>query len=242
MAETNGAASEGDVSAEETTTPTELNEAQKAQVAEMVAGESKKWEKHFQGIADRDIGVANRKAQGLTQRLKATEQAHVATRGRLMETDPTLAGTLEVEELRAQNRVYQQSELDGEQSRQMVEVETRWRGGLHTILKGMGVDPSDTKLDWGTNLEPNDFLGIQERVMTSASKIVDENKNTEFGKLRTELDDKFAQFRKDQGLDSPDTTTPPGAAGVRKVTKAELRKMPAAEYQELVKEGKLQIV
>ena len=238
MVDDNGAASEGDVSA----TPTELNEAQKAQVAEMVAGESKKWETHFQSIADRDIGVAQRKEAGIRAQLNAANEARTAIGGKLRESDPALAESMDNAELRAQNQAYQRAELDNQQAQVTSEIKRKWEGILTNFIDGAGLKANDPRIDWGTNLDPIDFLGIQERVMTSVNKITKEENEGAIGKLRQEFDDKHTQNRKDLGLDSPDTTTPPGAAGVRKVTRAELKKMPVAEYQALTKEGKLQIV
>jgi len=157
--------------------------------------------REMQGIKDREVAQALQRARFAEETLASTEAGY-------RELDPQGA---EVARLKGYERAYQEDRQRQQIEQQVAASKQVFYDGMTQSITEMGIDPYDKRMDWATDApDPNT---AQRRILASAGKILNEDRKAEVTRLRQELKDEMQQFRKDQGLDSHDTTTSPGVVG-----------------------------
>jgi hypothetical protein len=85
----------------------------------------------------------------------------------------------------------------------------------------MEIDPSDARIDWAT--DATNYVERQKRILKSAAKIAKERQTKVQEELSKKLsDDITARVKKDLGVDSVDTSTPPTATSTQVFKESEI--------------------
>ena len=150
-----------------------------------------------------EVARAERRARLAETTLQATQES-------LNRLDPDAAKDVELARLRAREQgqvVMEQEDVAGKAQQ---EFHQQFVEGLNQFITGLGVDPKDPRIDWGTNA-PN-YLEAQKRVLNSVSTIQKEKLQTIQSGLEKRLADleKKAKGEADIEANSVDTTNPSG--------------------------------
>ena len=185
----------------ETPQPQPLSEAQEARVAQLVAEQmeaaKETGRREMQGKKDREVADAQRRA-------RFAEDSLGRVRGKYSELDPEARQTLQNEDLQAEVNFYRTREAQESQERQATAFTQTLNASLLAHLEDLGIDSHDKRIDWAN--DATDFVQGQTRFNKSVAKIVKEDKS----KVHKDADEKLAKERKEQGLDSVDTSIPVG--------------------------------
>ena len=185
---------------------TRMEEAATKAVTEANEVSSKRFSE-YQSQTQKQLNVEKGIARSAQNRERGLDNSRIALERPLAELSPEVAASVRNSHNEAEVTRLRQAEVDNDQSRQMQEIEGNWRGVLERNLKKMGVDPTDSKLDWATDLAPTDFLGIQERLYDSA---IDISREAMTAKVGQETDDKITKALKDAGINQVETGAPTG--------------------------------
>lgn len=192
----------------ETPQPQPLSEAQEARVAQLVAEQmeaaKETGRREMQGKKDKEVAEAQRRA-------RFAEDSLGRVRGRYSDLDPEARQTLESEDLQGEVNFYRTRDAQEAQARQAMEFTQVLNASLLAHLDDLGIDPKDKRIDWAN--DATDFIQGQSRFNKSVAKIVKEDTTTAKSKAQTEAAEKLAKERKEQGLDSVDTSIPVGKTG-----------------------------
>jgi len=183
-------------------------------VAAAIARESDQAKKEIQSAKDR----ARNEVEQAQKRARFAEERLNKVKGGYEGLDPEVRERFELEDSKTQLSYYKQRELDEATRRNAEEYVKKLETSLANHLKEVGVDPSDSRIDWAT--DESNFLVGRERFDKSVAKILKEKGSAS----QKAMDDKFKELernlRKELGVDSPDTTI---ASGVKKEDGLEAR-------------------
>ena len=204
---------EGEVSTEGTASTEETPEQEqpltREQVQQLIAEQTEIAKeigrREMQGIKDREVAEAQRRARG-------AEGTLARVRSQYGNLDPEVRQTLETEELRARVGHYQSQEADDALYQQAMATVNVFEGNLAQFITDMGIDPNDKRINWGDRNSMN-LAQRQDIVLKSVTKIHKENTKTAEGKRSQDSKDMEARLRKDLGLDSVDTSASASAGG-----------------------------
>ncbi len=164
--------------------------------------------RHFQSVSDRVVADKEREMAALRRRAKLAEEEASALRPTVAESDPQAA---ELARLRAREKVYSESEQEEIKQKQAKEANDAMNQRLLKKLADAGIDPNDSRVDWGGNTY--DYYEGMERFHASVEAIKAEKVvAAALKKQSQQLKDAELQRRKELGLDSVDTGTG-GATG-----------------------------
>ncbi len=206
-----GAVPEGTVSTEADTksveTDKETQSAQpltQAQISKMIedalAPAKEAALREIQSVKDRaaaEVEKARRKAT-------INEDTLNQVRGTLKEADPNLASQLELAELRARDQHHKEYEMNEGVKQQLTAFDQAFHTGVNQFLGSLGIDPKDTRLDWGSDAK--DYLEKRNRIDNSVGKILSENRKEAEKKMTQDFKTLESKIRKELGLDSVDTS------------------------------------
>ena len=182
-----------------------LTEARIAQiVAEQVEIATNKAKGEIQSVKDK----ARVEVERATRRVTEAEGTVGAYKGKLSEVDPEAAATLRLGELEQKERFYRSRDATEAQKAQATQFDSAFVDSMNQFITGMGLDPTDKRIDWGTDAA--DYLSKQGKILASISQINKENTKASEVKLDQKLKDEIAKTRRDLGLDSVDLTTSAG--------------------------------
>ncbi len=208
------------------------DEVRKA-VDEALAQNRSTLERDWQSKKDREVAAERRKAQTLQkalETLKANGNTDVETVVDKATTESELG-------------FYHQRDKE---SQQQEEARREWLDGLSQIqqdIQTWGVNPADKRLNEAFNKTMQRSYGdpkaqlraIKEVMLSTARDIAKEDTRKS---MSNEFDDRFANLRKELGLDSPGVAGASAPVGKgRKPTYDELRKATPDEYEKKVKSG-----
>ena len=187
----------------ETTAPDKFAELK----AELLA-EVEKAKSHFQGVKDREVGTAKREAGNYRKRAEQLESIIEPLR-----QNPAFRATLAQAEQSAYARIGQQRERqEAEEQAKQEFFET-----LEDHVSELGIDRADTRIDWGR--DAREIKEANKRFHKSLAKIQKEDSTSLEEKIlkriRSEQEDEKARQRREDGIDSVDTTVS-GGAGIKK--------------------------
>jgi len=209
-----------------------FSDAQTSAIQQLIAeqtGQAKEaGRREMQGIKDREIADAQRRA-------RSAEDAAARVRGRYENLDPDARQALENEDLRAENLAFKQREQQGLFESQRATEEQALVQALMEHLSDMGIDPKDTRIDWAQEATTR-AEGLR-KFNKSVAQIAKEDASANAKEAEQDAKDKLAQERKEAGLDSTDTGTLPGVSGKRTYTQAQIsdRKFWEANKDEILK-------
>lgn len=128
------------------------------------------------------------------------------------DTDPEAA---ELARLRASDKYHRTMGAAQVQRQQAEAFDKSFQDNINQFITQMGVDPNDKRIDRGDDAK--DYLSKQQRILTSVSKIQQENQAGTQKKLEGDLAQRQKDFegkiRKDLGLDTEETGVSPGIGG-----------------------------
>jgi len=177
-----------------------LTELVNAKVAEALSKVTEASKREIQSTKDK----AKAEVESALRKARLAETVQEATMRQVRASDPDAYTSIELARYKAQEEAAKTLELEEVSRRQFEEFQSQFTGSLREIVTDMGIDPTDSRIDWATDA-PN-YLEANKRVMKSAAKIK-KDKETEWQK---EQDEKFKaaekKLRIDLGLDSVDTS------------------------------------
>jgi hypothetical protein len=158
-----------------------------------------------------------RKLQSVNDRLIAkkpnTEVIHPKIRQRILAQNPDFEQELRLAEYEARDEADKVSEQETEQQRRAEETAKQTNDALLTLLQDSGIDPKDSRLDWGLG-EKIDYATGLSRFNKSVAKIIkerDAQKETAItARLKQQEADIEARLRKSLGIETVNT----GGGGV----------------------------
>lgn len=160
--------------------------------------------REMQGIKDREVATADRKAR-LAESKSAGYESSFAN------LDEDTRKDVELAQLKSRDQYYQSRESEETQRQQVAAFDQSFHTNLNQFITSMGVDPNDKGIDWGD--DATDYLAKQQRVLSSVAKIQKVNAKVTEDKKTQDFKELEAKLRKDLGLDSVDTST---SAGISK--------------------------
>jgi len=189
----------------ETPQPLSLTEEQiNTKISEAVSKELEIAKREIQSAKDKSTAEVT----SALKRAKLAETTLQSMRGSLKEADPEVAQTLELAELRARDQHYKESEGQDYARQQQTVFDQSFHTQMNQFIVGMGIDPNDPKIDWGT--DATNYLDKQQRILSSLGGIQKANSKTAEEKRSQEVKELEAKLRKELGLDSVDTSSPVG--------------------------------
>jgi len=191
-------------------------------IKRMVAEETEKVKRAFQ--SEKDIAI-KRARQESEQAIAAAEERAAAVMRKLAEGDPEGAASLQLADRDAKLNQYQRREQEAAAIRQAAEFDNTFKTNMAESLKALGIDPTDKKIDWAE--DAGDYFQRQQRILHSAGKLQQSQRE----KDKMEWKEEFAKFRREQGFDSVDTSTPAGT-GSRTFTRKQIAAMSDTEFAE----------
>ena len=169
-------------------------------IAEQLGAAKEAGRREMQGIKDREVGEAQRRA-------RFAEDSLARIRGRYADLDPEARQALEAEEMRGQLGYYQSREAQTVQRDQMMATVNAFEGNISQFITDVGIDPNDKRIDWGDRNSMN-LTQRQDTILKSVAKIQKENTKASEGKVSQTIKEEIAKARKELGLDTVDTSTP----------------------------------
>lgn len=176
--------------------------------------EVEKAKREIQSTKDRALAEAERARKAL-QRAQWAESTIEGIRQNVGDLDPDVQAKIELAELRAKDKSYQTAEQEEQSRQQMNAFIQTFNSQMNQFITDAGIDPNDKRIDWGQDAK--DYFDVQRRILASVNtirrenvKMEQDNRVKEIKDLEAKFEAKYAQTRKDLGLDSVDTSTPVG--------------------------------
>lgn len=188
------------------TEPPQQQPLSEERIRGIIAEAGEKATREIQSVKDK----ARHEVEAAQRRAIQAESTLGVVRGKMSELDPDTASAMRLAELETRDRYYRDREAQEGQVAQYRQTHDAFHQNMNQFITGMGLDPSDKRIDWGTESEP--LLAKQEKILASVGKISKETTKSAEEKLRQELKDTEARLRKDLGIDSVDTSTPVGVS------------------------------
>ena len=174
-------------------------------VAEAIARSTEAAKREIQSTKDRATAEVN----AALRRASLAESTLGEARTHLQDVDPEVAKEMELVELRSREKGRKAMEQEEAMRQQQIAFHEQFHSNLTQFITGLGVDPSDKRIDWGSD-SPN-YLEAQRRVLDSVSKIQKENIQTMQSGLEKRLKDLEAKVgQANIEANSVATTTSPG--------------------------------
>lgn len=147
----------------------------------------------MQGIKDREVAQYRRQAE-------QAQGTSYAIRSKIADLDPDVQKELELAELR-QFRAQMAQEVAQRQQLEAMEGTIRaFEEQMAEHVKELGVDPNDKRIEWGD--KSTDLITRQKTILSSAGKIVKEQRSQMEKTLEKKLQDFESEFRVKYGLES----------------------------------------
>ncbi len=199
-------------------------------IRELVSKEVETVRRQLQSDKDKAVSEVRREAERARAEAFANRREADELATQFGAVDPQAA---ELASLRARDRRYREQESHNMSEQQRQTFDNQFRDKVAKIAKKMGVDPSDSRIDWG--LTSSDYLERLDVVTDSVEKIATETRNAEKVAFEKTFSEKIlAQARKELSMDSVDTSAP--ASGMPgKYTLKQVDAMSSAEVRELRK-------
>lgn len=161
--------------------------------------------REMQSIKDREVAEVQRKAELAESRAKAYET-------NLTDLDEETRAKLEAGKKNGELDYYKTRIQEEESRKQQEAYYEKLNQSLKDEVSVLGIDPSDSRIDYATDA-PDYFEG-RKRFSASLAKIVKQDKEKTSQDVMKQAEERFkkleADFRKEHGLDSQDTTTSKG--------------------------------
>lgn len=177
-------------------------------IAEATAQAREVGRREMQGIKDREVGEANRRARLAESRVTAYDTSFKGL-------DEETQKDVELARLRGESQYYQTFEQDEKQRREAELYGQRLMDSIVDSVKLLGIDPNDKRIDWApTETDP---LIARGKIDASVAQIVKDDAKVAETKLeerllaRIEADN--LKNRVDAGLESHDKSASEGAGG-----------------------------
>jgi len=189
----------------------QLTEEQEARITQLVqekvdlatrtATESARRE--IQSVKDK----ARREVEDLQSRERLAQTRLTGVQSSLGDIDPEVRDRINNADLRAQNQILRQEEDRRARMQQQEQFDTSFKGSIAQHISGLGLDPSDSRIDWAEDTT-GDYLAKQQRILASVAKIQTEERKKQTPDVEQLTRDIEASVRKSMGLDSPTVDTP----------------------------------
>ncbi len=161
--------------------------------------------REMQAIKDKEVAEIKRKADLAERRVKAVDAS-------LTDLDEETRAKVEHQKQKVELESYRTREQEDESRRQQEAYYEKLNQSLKDEVTSLGIDPSDKRIDYAEDAK--DYFDGRKRFSDSLAKIVKSEKETLEKTLVTKAEERFKQmeadFRKQHGLDSHDTTTSTG--------------------------------
>ena len=177
-----------------------------AKVAEEVRKATEAARREIQSVKDR----SRAEIESAQRRARLAETTLGETKTRVKDLDPDVAKEMELVELRARVSTQTMSEQEEQTKRAQLEFQQQFYSGLNQFVSALGVDPNDTRIDWGTDAA--NYLEAQTRVLNSVAKIQKEAQTTAQSSWEKRLKTLEEQTKKAENIEvnSVNTTTSSG--------------------------------
>ena len=165
-------------------------------------------DRHWQSVKDKEVKVARRETGEYRKRAEQSDAVLESLRN-----NPNLRIPLATAEQSARARLYEQQErMQAEEQAKQEFFDT-----LEDHVRDLGIDVSDQRVDWAR--DARDIKEANRRFHKSLAKIQKEDSTSLEEKIlkriRSEQEDEKARQRREDGIDSVDTTVS-GGAGIKK--------------------------
>jgi len=147
--------------------------------------------REMQGIKDREVAEAQRRAQLAQERL-----GQVSTKFR--EVDPDAASLADQS---AELQYYRQQSAEEAQRQQIWATIQTFEFNMKQFITDLGIDPNDKRIDWG---DPNSqsLNERQGKILKSVGVIKKENDKSKEDRQKRDSDERKLQAEKDSGIHS----------------------------------------
>ena len=207
-------------------------------VAKALAVETEKSRREIQSAKDRAMAELQGR-QSAERRARLAENTQSAVTKHLQSLDPDVAKEFELAQLRAEREGRMTLEQEEQMRQQQTDFHSRFQSGLTTYAQSVGVDVKDARLDW--NIDPADYLGSQQRFLSSVAKIQNDKVKSLEASIDTKIKESEKRIKKDLGVDEVNSVSTQMSGGVSAkgiptdMTKfrAWVRDLPEKEYKAL---------
>lgn len=185
-----------------------IAEQVKAAVTAAMGDVLEKNKRELQSAKDKAAAELN----SLQRRLRASEEEMNLTARRVHELDPEVAKELELTRYKAKEAVSITLAAEQQQQEAREKFHRDFRETLEQSISGLGVDPKDPRIDWGTDsLETISYFNLQKKVMDSVVKIKKEDEGIKASTLRQTID---KELRDKYGITEANSDTAQTSGGV----------------------------
>lgn len=208
-------------------------------------------------LARREIQSAKDKAtaevQSLQRRARLAETTLTATQKQIQGLDPETQRELELAQLRAEREGRLSLEQEEQQARYQVEIVNRFHTQMTQFVTGLGVDPTDKRIDWAA--DDSNLLGKQGRILESVTKIQKENAKTAESVLEQKIKEAELRIKRDLGYNEANSVSTAASLGavsegiptdmakfrewIATVPQKEYETKYAAKVKEMMQQGKI---
>lgn len=157
--------------------------------------------KYLKELSRMEVDRANR-------RVKATEVIHANTLKSVVGDDPELQKTAKLAQLEAEKLIASQVEYEDMSHRQQAEFDQNFKDTHTQLIKDLGLDPEDKRIDWGDG--EGSYMGRMKRIQKSIAKIAVEKYSAAEKRLK-EIEDKEKKAQ-DEEANSVSTEQAHGAS------------------------------
>lgn len=173
--------------------------------------------RRFQSEKDKAIGQAERRAREAERKAHFADERITSIRKGFSE-DPDQAKILREADVEAKERMYAQREQEERARGEISTYVANFNDRMNQFIQDEGIDPSDKRIDWAEDtIDANgvpDLLTRMGRIQQSVTKINKEERSSWQKKMEQTMEDRFANLRKEAGLDSADVEASKGAQQV----------------------------
>lgn len=164
--------------------------------------------RRFQSDKDKAVAEVRREADKALRRERLEKDAIRSSVKGIQEGDDP-AKALELAELRARDQIYQQSDVEERQRKELEAYSVQLKQSLKDHLKEVGIDEADKRIDWAEDAQ--DFLSGRGRFDKSVAQILKGNQTKAQEAMKATLESEVSKIRKELGLDKVNTVTSSGA-------------------------------
>lgn len=197
--------SEGETEQKETTEEEAFTDAQKKQMQTLIDEATTKAVTEAEAMGARKLQSAQDRNKAdldrADRRTSAAERIAADTGASLTGLEPDQRDKIELARLRAKDQETQRLAQEDSYRLQMEETYKSSIDDLKQHITDLGYDPNDKRLNWGNYGEP--LLPLQKRIFTQIKEIHGEGTKS----IAEQVKEAIAKERKEQGLDSVDTTS-----------------------------------
>lgn len=185
-------------------------EATKEAVKEALGIEGRRLESKYQSLKDKEVRKFASQAAKSRKQAESAQGMLASFGSQVSQSNPEMAQNIYAATQAAENRLMRE-ELDASETERLAEEDRRdFMDTMKQTVEDMGIKGDDTRIDWGEDAKT---IGDQtKRILSSATKAVKADMSSMEERITKRIlqaqEDKVANQRKDEGLDSVDTSAP----------------------------------